>query len=359
MSPSKQSNMLTVGAIALSTLLLFAVSAEVAARFVSKPQKTAAADVSVVPGGHLFKKDASLGYTQLPGRFVVTLDKSLSFRLTHLSNGLRITRPLEQYQVSERRPEIWIFGCSFTHGWAVNDKETYSWLLQERLPEYDVVNFGTEGYGTVQSLLQLQQALSSGRRPKIAVLAYASFHDIRNSLTRQWRMLLASNNRLGEQISPPYARLDRRGALLIKRDEVLYQPLPLERYSALSRLLDSLFLRYEWHLLDSRKISRAVIREFASTAKNAGIPFVLAGIDPPSLPTLAAMRAEGIPTADISVDFDLKIYNQLPIDVHPSPLAHQVLARKLESGLTGLHLLHSDEAYRDRNATALASVESR
>src|SRR3989442_4574849 len=31
---------------------------------------------------------------------------------------------------------------------------SYPWLLQEKFPNYDVVNFGVMGYGTVQSLIQ-------------------------------------------------------------------------------------------------------------------------------------------------------------------------------------------------------------
>jgi len=38
-------------------------------------------------------------------------------------------------------------------------KKTFPWLLQERFPQYEVVNFGLNGYSTVQSLIQLREAL--------------------------------------------------------------------------------------------------------------------------------------------------------------------------------------------------------
>jgi hypothetical protein len=92
---------------------------------------------------------------------VVTLPGGYSFTVTHFPSKLRITHPLATYTDRRSKPEIWIMGCSFTHGWSLNDQDTYPWLLQARLPQYVVVNYGVEGYGTLHALLQLREALTT------------------------------------------------------------------------------------------------------------------------------------------------------------------------------------------------------
>ena len=132
-----------------------------------------------------FSKHPTLGYSHIAGKFTVTLGDGYSFKVTHLPNTLRITHPLNTYgQEDLQKEEIWIFGCSFTHGWSLNDQETYPWFIQQRFPEYEVINFGVSGYGTIHSLIQLNEALEKGRRPKIAVLTYGSLHDERNVFLR-------------------------------------------------------------------------------------------------------------------------------------------------------------------------------
>jgi hypothetical protein len=137
--------------------------------------------IHVTPGGRLFTPHPTRGYAQLPGTFVLTLADGYSFTMTHLSSGLRITHPLATYTDTRSKPEIWIMGCSFTHGWSLNDQDTYPWLLQAHLPEYEVVNYGVEGYGTLHALLQLREALTTQPTPRMVVYAYASLHDGRNT----------------------------------------------------------------------------------------------------------------------------------------------------------------------------------
>src|SRR5262245_44540905 len=154
-----------------------------------------------------------LGSIYLPGRFVVTLEDGYSFRMTHGEDGHRITRPLADTHAAFQR-RIWIFGCSYTHGWSLNDEQTYPWLVQQRMPDSEIVNFGVGGYGTLQSYLQFREALAKRPAPALAVLAYASFHDARNTLNR-YRMK-GINPPAGQQtLRLPCARLDPAGRLEI------------------------------------------------------------------------------------------------------------------------------------------------
>lgn len=288
--------------------------------------------VRVEPGGKFFRKHPTLGYAALPGQFTVTLlQTNYSFHVTHLPNGLRITHPLNTYNPSVHKPEIWILGCSFTHGWSLNDEDTYPWLLQERLPEYEMVNFGFSGYGTIHSLIQFREALAK-KTPEIAVLAYADIHDERNTFLRKRRKSIAPWNKLGPLVQP-YARLDSNGKLHYYLAKVEYTEFPLMRYSALSYFLEIKWNEIEQKLQQSRKVSEALILEINKLAQEHGVKFILATIGTDHQ-MLAFAEKNGIPNVDISVSFRRNPrYMNLPYDGHPSPLATRKYAEHLETYL--------------------------
>ena len=289
--------------------------------------------ISIKPPGSYFTAHPTRGWTHLPGEFKLTVAGPYSFRVTHASNGLRITHPLD-VKTEENKQEIWIFGCSLTHGWRLNDEETYPWLLQQDLKDYEVVNFGVDGYGSLQSLIQFQESLKARKKPAIVVFAYAWFHDPRNVLTRSWKKALFINNRLGA-VNYPYGRLDANNKLVLRNEPLEYPGFPLLRYSALANLLDE---KYDASLEGSyrqHEVSRAVVDEFWNLCKANGIEFVLAGIYPDPLATemLHDFNAKGALTVDISVDMTLQENANMPYDAHPSAKANKQFAQKLETFL--------------------------
>ncbi len=173
---------------------------------------------------------------------IESLPPSYSFGVTHLSNTLRVTRPLEIYNLSDSKDEIWVFGCSVTHGWSLNDDETYPWLLQESLPCYKIVNFGVTGYGTLHSLIQFHEALLKRKKPKAVIIAYGFFHDRRNTFLRLRRKGLVPLNKLGPLVQP-YARVNKRGELTWSMATAQFHAFPLMRYSALIHLIEKAYNR--------------------------------------------------------------------------------------------------------------------
>jgi hypothetical protein len=263
------------------------------------------------------------------------LKDGYTFKVTHLDNALRVTHPLDTYNATRPKDEIWIFGCSFTHGWTLNDEETYPWLLQQRWPEVEIVNFGVSGYGTLQSLLQFQAALAERRPPKLAIIAYASFHDQRNTLLRLRSKQMVPWNKLGP-ISQPYAWLTPTGDLHYAMTELTYRELPLMRSSALVHLLETAYNhKVENHFYQSHEVSKALIKEFAQLAETHDIPVLVAGLlsDPLTKDTLAYARAQGLMTADISVNLAQPGNRNLPHDPHPSAATNAQYAQKLEAFL--------------------------
>jgi hypothetical protein len=327
---------LVFGLVSLTLMAMLTLAvAELLARLTGiRPWAKADLQIHVTPGGRLFTPHPTRGYTQLPGTFVVTLRDGYSFTMTHLPSGLRITHPLATYTDTRSKPEIWIMGCSFTHGWSLNDQDTYPWRLQAHLPEYEVVNYGVEGYGTLHALLQLREALTTQRPPRVVVYAYASLHDGRNTFLRNRRKTIAPWNRLGPLLQP-YVWLDRDGHLHSAMATVEYTEFPLMRYSAFVHFLEMTYNRLEDSWSHSHQVSQRLLLEMAELANQYHMEFIVATIaeDARSREMLAFAQAQGLMGVDISVNSSRPEYTNGPHDSHPSPLANAYYAERLEAFL--------------------------
>ena len=252
--------------------------------------------IRVEPGGVLTAPDPVLGFTYLPGRFKVTFDDGDSWVLTHRLDSLRIARPVDADDAFRGRPGVWIFGCSFVHGWGLNDTETLPWKVQARLPGFDVTNFGVGGYGTVQSLLQFRRSRSRKPSPRIAIIAYAGFHDERNILSRRWRKGGYEYAHLGTTATP---------CVCLEGDG----------------------LRFDFDLALA----------FAREATDAGARPVVAGIsrEGETEQMLRFARDHGIASVDISVDLTQRA-NRIRWDGHPSAVANDKSAERLTAFLATL-----------------------
>lgn len=323
------------------SLLAALIVGEIALRVVGiRPWQLVDPNIAEVePGGRFYTNDATLGFVLLPGKFKVILQDGFSFETTHLSDTQRITGPEDPGATETPRDEIWIFGGSFAYGFSLNDEETFPWLLQEKFPEYRVVNFGVTGYGTLHSYIQFVDALEDRRPPKAVILAYASFHDIRNTLSRKRRKTVAPYAKLVD-FSLPYAVVDAEDKLGYLIDEVKYRELPLMRYSALVHFLEIAYNNIVYSSSDGHAITGRIVREMDALSEKAGAELIVAGIahDPSTSEALERFAADGIPTVDISVDLSIPEHTNLPHDAHPSALANRQYASKLESFLRETYL---------------------
>lgn len=302
-----------------------------AARY--RPWRPQTLDVSVEPGGRLFYVDKTLGYTQRPGRFQFTHGSGYTWTATHGPDAHRVTETKDATRTEDTRPAIWVFGCSYTYGFSVNDHETYPWLLQARMPDNDVVNFGVAGYGTINSFLQFRQALETRAKPEVVVVAYAPFHDARNmSLRRRAKAAGWYSRALGDRWRP-YARLASDGSVIIDVSELEYREFPLMRHSALMHVVEKAYNNLEVRYVNGSQVSRTLLGEFSKLASENGIRFVVAAIDEGSNDMLDALGRDRIETVDISVDLTEDGYRNTPHDSHPSFKAHKLYAQKLSAHL--------------------------
>ena len=86
------------------------------------------------------------------------------------------------YEKQKDKIRILILGDSFTFGDEVSDTDTYPYLLQQMLPEAEVINFGVHGYGHDQMLILLKEE-GIKYNPAIIILGYVKYDNLRNMLS--------------------------------------------------------------------------------------------------------------------------------------------------------------------------------
>ena len=85
------------------------------------------------------------------------------------------------YAKDRDKVRILIIGDSFTFGDEVSDNETYSYYLQEMIPNAEIINFGMHGYGHDQILILLKEE-GIKYEPDIIILGFISADMSRNLL---------------------------------------------------------------------------------------------------------------------------------------------------------------------------------
>lgn len=331
--PRRKRPAFIAAAVALALGVAFLAGEGVARMRGFKPFAAQPPDIRVEPGGKLFRALPDGGFAHLPGGFKVTLPTGYSFRVTHGTNGLRATHPPPAPD-AKPRPELWILGCSLTHGWSLNDEDTYPWRVQAALPEFEVVNGGVSGYGTLHQRLLFQELLKQRGKPAVVVVAYGLFHDYRNTYVRIWQKGFAPYNRLPD-LTYPFARLSTAGELSYDASPATYFEWPLQRQSALMHWLEQQANVAEERRVNSHAVSRALLANWAGVCLKEGIPFIVAGISSDAAPMLEWCRAVGIKSVDISVPLTEPGNTNAPHDGHPSAKANRVYAEKLVVFLRG------------------------
>jgi hypothetical protein len=270
--------------------------------------------ISVSPPGNFFKDHPLFGFANNTGAYSVTLttpkaDKPYVWTVTTNKDGYRITS--NSTRINHNKPGIWIYGCSYTWGWAVNDQDTFPWLIQQRYPEYDVRNYAIGGYGNVHALLQLRDELSHGKKPLIAVFGYNSFHLPRNVAAPSRIKEFQAIRDIG-LLHHPMALVDAGGKLEIKYIPLVFVDMPDPDSNTMIN------------------VTRRIFDEIYEICRCNNIEPILAfQTGDESDPIVRYCKERGFTIADISLDNTKPGFNNLPYDIHPNYKAHKVYAEKL------------------------------
>lgn len=180
------------------------------------------APVVSIDHGPLFDANESLGYSLHSGRYHIKeeLDeRSHMFDLTVTDMGTRAT----SYVPNQSTRRIFMAGDSSMFGWGLNDEETIPWLIQARLPKFEVINLSLTSYSTIQSLLQLERVMPSLSSNDIVVIEYHQLSnklnveasDVLDSLKSGYETTLGDAARMREA-KLPFGDIDAQGQVSIQ-----------------------------------------------------------------------------------------------------------------------------------------------
>lgn len=190
--------------------------------------------------------------------------RDVPFRGTLVSSNSKGLRGIQEYAIEKPKgvTRIVVLGDSFTFGEEVEDHETFSFHLQQLIPNSEVLNLGVHGYGHDQMLLYLKEAGIS-YRPDIVLLGFMPDDMERNVLSFR-------------DYAKPHFGLGSGGLELltgpIPRPE---ETLAAEKWrSKFKDLLTMARSRYEWRSGKTSTITReltwALLDEMKTTAESAG-----------------------------------------------------------------------------------------
>lgn len=284
---------------------------------------------TVEPSKPFFVPHEKYGFAMSPGQFNINQDDVLKWTSTQDENGYRITSD----SIDTTKPEIWIFGCSFTYGWGVNDNETYPWLLQEAMPGYTIRNFGVGAYGTLHSYYQLQDELEKGKKPELVVLAYLPFHEQRNTASRFWMRAITTHKTL-LNLQYPYAR--------INEDTLVYSSLPLEykgvpgsSWCKVSGVTEVMYNRWQDKNCKNVDVTKLILKKIRNTCYSNDMHLLIVGLESDRITPyfFSNLNSHTINTVDIGLDLSTPEFTFLPVDPHPNQAAHQHYAAQLKKYL--------------------------
>ncbi len=261
----------------LFSTLLCAVGAEGLLRFAGQKPWEVSGHYSQVPV--VTAPSASLGWVNRPGEYSysLTADGKNIVRYTIAEDGRRKITGDD----SGEKPEIWIFGCSFSFGWAVTDGEEYAARLAALAPGHRVKNYSVPGYGTFQALLRYEELVKSNKPAPIVVYGFASFHDERNAASFEWLRNIRRNGRGQYWVSTPFAEL--KNGKLVRHAPVSFTVFPFSEHSDLLTAAQDGWGRFSASGRErtAREVTVALIQQFAETAKKNGSRFLVLALSLP------------------------------------------------------------------------------
>lgn len=226
-------------------------------------------------------------------------------------------------------PRVAFLGCSFTFGTGVADQETFASILaKEAWPGIAVKNLGTSGWGTTHARLRFKEILSEPRRPTAIVYFAIAAHLQRNFRRRSWANKVNTSLPLFEWEN---GKLVHKG--LIPPSEANWDDGP--------KVIEQ-----------ERSITTTLLNEMVDEANQAGVPFLVAmlydtKLDPDQramADAIAASRAPFLDFRDALIDF-------FPIDYHPTPLGHRLVARAIAGSKAFAEALRMPELHKPESVS--------
>ena len=281
--------------------------------------------------------DEQFGIQLNPGNYSVEVNKGLKFKTTHLQDGSRQVRHRTQSGT-----DVLMLGCSFTYGFGVNDEQHFTSLVQESHPELGIWNGGVPGYGTAQSLMQLESHLETDSL-KLVLLCFSSQHFMRNVLNREYRSNLRTGYRRSsksvdnqmESARFPF-KTSCNGPMEFVYWKNMYSHWKLRFWFASVNWIQTLTDRAKDRSLDHLEVTRCLIEEMDELCKQNGVRMGVVCLDSSDETASLREQLKDMPWLDIHFDFENTGYTNYPYDSHPNAVGHRTIADDIQPFLSSL-----------------------
>jgi len=164
--------------------------------------------------GPIYIPHPKLGATLLPNQSFQSVSSCFNAEVTINSNGFRDKNRSEL----KSKPRYAFLGDSMVEAIQVDDDNVFNMVLEKRYPDYEFLNFGRSGFGTVQEFL-LYQDIVRKYHPDIVVLMFLPGNDIRNNVEKLQKQV--------ETVTSPFATLSRESSEI-----EIYFPKPPQRQNS-------------------------------------------------------------------------------------------------------------------------------
>jgi hypothetical protein len=322
-----------VGLVLVSSLVVFAVAEGLVRLAGHRPRRHIVIRPEQTPDP-MHRPDPVLGWRLKAGHYRLGpyAPGAAPIDVTIRADGTRVTGTAPP----GGRPKLVLVGCSFTMGWAVTDQETWAWRLQTLRPDLEIVNHGVGGYGTLQSLMVMEELFAEPASSRPAHVLYGFIdHRGRNVASSPWLFALSLNT---HSAATPYATLTPDDQL-VRHPPEAYPSLPFHEYLASVALLESSWV--QWHagprLAGSGRVTRRLVQEMAERSRAAGVGFSVVVLNVPK--ALAAVYLAYGRQASIDViDCNQPRYQPVQGDAHPNAATHERWAECVASALADRRL---------------------
>jgi len=216
--------------------------------------------------------DEILGWVNREGLSISIEDGSAP--MTFWSYGRRATRS-DELNISDKI-NIMLVGGSNAQSYGVRDYDSFPYLINEMFPDVKIENFGTGGYGTVQSLLLARRMLKDyyiNSPPDLIILTFADSHIARNVSDSSWIYKISDSN--GFYVSPPHYRLDKDGIAF--NPFATIKPWLAETSFASLTILHDLWIRYYKYnnIHEGIIVTKRLLNDFSNLAEKNSSNFLV------------------------------------------------------------------------------------
>ncbi len=288
---------------------------------------------------YAYLADDSLGIALKPGNYSIVLNNAVHFDAIHTTENRRFTPGATP---DSNKAKVTFLGCSFTYGYGVNDNETFAANIQENHPEWQLENQGVIGYGTVQSLLQLEKIILEGETDAV-LLNFSSFHFMRNSLSQTYR----KNLKLGyahSSESVDTVMADAKFPYINSCDcepqfanwSNMHENWYGREYLASINWFQTMSEQYKDAKLDEVALTTCLFEKMQKMCKQANIKFGLVCLDQTAETKTLHANLPSLPWLDVKFDFEDDTQTFAPHDSHPNAIGHLTIATKIDPFLEKL-----------------------